>query len=299
MIEAQIFNMVNLGIAVLDKNLHVHKWNRWLEIHTRIPAEKIINTPLLDHFPNLNEKWFLRNCKAVLRFGNFAFFSQKLHEYTLPVKPVHHLDPDFQYMQQNCTLGPLRNEANEVEYIYMVIQDATEVAAYEKKLIDMNTRDSLTEIHNRRYFESRLKEEVERHQRYQSPLSLIMIDIDHFKKINDTRGHQAGDQVLIQIAALLANRLRVVDTIARYGGEEFCLLLPETTRDSAAILAEDLRRMVENRTFSYGESTFDVTISLGVIEAGGADITLDSLLKQVDDALYSAKKSGRNTVVSM
>lgn len=299
MIHDQIFHMVNLGIAILDKDLTVKDWNRWLELHTKIPADAIINTPLLDHFPNLNEKWFLRNCRAVLQFGNFAFFSQKLHHYTLPIKPVHHLDPAFEYMQQNCTLGPLRNEANEVEYIYMIIQDATEVAAYEKKLLEMSVRDSLTEIYNRRYFEAKLKEEVDRHQRYGCALSLIMIDIDLFKQINDTHGHQAGDQVLMQVAMLFTDRLRSVDTVARYGGEEFCLLLPETEKEAAALVAEDLRKIVENHTFSYGDVNIDVTVSLGVIDVCGKDIRLHDVLKQVDDALYSAKENGRNTVVTM
>lgn len=299
MIHAQIFDMVNLGIAVLDKELKVKEWNRWLELHTKIPADGIVGTSILDHFPNLNEKWFLKNCRAVLQFGNFAFFSQKLHRYTLPMKPVHHLDPAFEYMQQNCTLGPLRNEANEVKYIYMIIQDATEVAAYETKLLEMSVRDSLTEVYNRRYFELKLKEEVERHQRYGCSLSLIMIDIDFFKQINDTHGHQAGDQVLMEVATLFTDRLRSVDTVARYGGEEFCLLLPETPKESATLVAEDLRKIIENNTFSYQGAAIDVTVSLGVIDVCGKGIRLDDVLKQVDDALYSAKENGRNTVVTM
>ncbi|MDY6823287.1 MAG: diguanylate cyclase [Thermodesulfobacteriota bacterium] len=299
MIESTIFDMVNLGIAVMDKDLHVHKWNRWMQVHAKIPATDIINTSILDHFPNLNDQWFLRNFKAVLRFGIFAFFSQKLHHYTIPMKPIHSLGGDFKYMQQDCTLGPLRNEAHEIEYIYMIIQDVTEVAAYEKKLRDLNTRDSLTGIRNRRYFESRLQEEVQRHQRYGTTLSLIMIDIDFFKKINDTYGHQAGDHVLIQVAALFAGRLRGVDTLARYGGEEFCVLLPATPRQDAAMVAEEFRRLVEKEAFVYKDTTIHVTISLGVIETDGKTISLDVLLKNVDDALYSAKERGRNLVVSL
>lgn len=298
MIESTIFDMVNLGIVVLNKDLTVQKWNRWMEVHSQIPADAILNTSILDHFPNLNEKWFMRNVKAVQQFGIFAFFSQKLHHYTLPMKPIHNPGGAFEYMQQDCTLGPLRNKANEIEYIYMIIQDATEVAAYEQQLLELNTRDSLTGIRNRRYFETRLREEIARHHRYGCPLALIMIDIDFFKKVNDTYGHQAGDHVLIQMADLLSNRLRMVDTLARYGGEEFCVLLPATTRQAATMAAEDLRRLVEKQVFTYKKTALGITISLGVIEAGGPNISWDALLKRVDDALYSAKKSGRNKVAT-
>ncbi len=295
----QIFDMVNLGIAILDKDLQVCKWNRWLEMHTSISADDIIGSPITEYFPNLNENWFLKNCRAVFKFGNFAFFSQKLHNYILPIKPVHHFDPAFAYMQQNCTLGPLYDENKEVTYIYMIIQDATEVAAYEAKLLDMNTKDSLTEIYNRRFFESKLEYELERHKRYQRPLSLIMIDIDYFKNINDKFGHQAGDQVLADLATLLDRRLRMVDTVARYGGEEFCIILPETKIQDATHLAGQLRQMVAEAKFKNEQQQLDITISLGVIEATGQDITLEQLLKKVDDALYSAKEKGRNTVVTL
>ncbi|MDY6905878.1 MAG: diguanylate cyclase [Thermodesulfobacteriota bacterium] len=298
MIESTIFDMVNLGIAVFDKDLHVQRWNRWMQVHSNIPVPEILHTSILDHYPNLNDKWFLRNVKAVLQFGIFAFFSHKVHQYTLPMKPVHNMAGEFDYMQQECTMGPLRNEANEIEYIYMIIQDVTEVAAYEQKLLDLNTRDSLTGIRNRRFFETRLQEEIDRHHRYACPLSLIMIDIDYFKNINDTHGHLAGDQVLIGVARCLNQRLRSLDTLARYGGEEFCVLMPATARQDATTVAEDLRRLIESQAFMYKEIPIKVTISLGVIEAAGPEITLDELLKRVDDALYSAKKRGRNMVAT-
>ncbi len=298
MIFSQLFDMVNLGIVILDGDLKVRRWNRWLEMHTRITASEIVGAPLFDYFPNLNKNWFVKNCKSVFSFGNFAFFSQKLHNYVIPITPVHHFDTEFKYMQQNCTLGPLYNEKKEIEYIYMIIQDATEVAAYEAKLQDINIRDRLTQSYNRRYFESRLRNEIERHKRYKRPLSLIIIDIDAFHLINDKFGVQAGDSVLMQLASLLTNRLRVVDTVARYGGEEFGLILPETNTKAALVVAKHLRELVKNTVFSLANETMAISISLGVVEATGDDITVDALLKKIREILETARGKGPNSIIA-
>lgn len=297
MIFSQLFDMVNLGIVILDKDLKVQKWNRWLEMHTRITAAQIVGSPLLDHFPNLNKNWFIKSCKSVFAVGNFTFLSQKLHNHIIPITPVHHFDPDFKYMQQNCTLGPLYNDNKEIEHIYMIIQDATEVAAYEAKLLDINTRDKLTEIHNRRYFESRLRHEIDRHKRYKRPLSLIITDIDSFKKTNEQYGTQAGDSILIQLAALFTNRLRVVDTIARYAGEEFGIILPETNAQGAAVVAGQLRELTKSTRFAFGSETMEITISLGVIDATGDGVTVESLLKKIREMLEEARSKGPDSVI--
>lgn len=295
----QLFDMVNLGIAVLDKDLKVCKWNRWLEMNTRIPADEIIGQPLTEHFPNLNTHWFLKNCQAVFDFGNFAFFSQKLYNYILPIKPAHHFDPAFEYMRQNCTLGPLYNESRKIAYVYMIIQDATEVAAYEDQLMNINTTDSLTKTYNRRYFESKLKYELERHKRYDRPLSLIMIDVDRLENIIGEYGHQAGDQVLLQIAELLNGRMRMVDTISRYGQKEFGIILPETGLKAATIVADQLRKLIEASEFNYEQRALPVTISIGVMEARETDMTSEMLRKKVARALQAAQDSNANTVVTI
>lgn len=297
MIFSQIFDMLDAGIVILDKELRVYKWNRWMATHSNIPSDKIAGESLFSFYPDLNVPWFLRNCKSVFTFGNFAFLSYKLHNYCFPFKSYNSLGYDFEYMQQNCTVGPLRNDDSNIDYIYITVQDVTEVASYEQKLIEMNTRDGLTDIYNRRFFDTRLEEEFIRHKRYSRPMSIIMLDIDFFKNTNDTYGHQAGDFILISLTKLLSGRLRKTDIFCRYGGEEFCCILPETNIASATSLAEELLDAVSSNTFVFNDTAIKITISLGVSVLGEDIDSADTLLKKTDDALYQAKKEGRNKVV--
>jgi len=284
MIFSHIFDMLDTGIVILDKDLCVYKWNRWMSTHSDIPSEKIIGKPLFNFYPELNEPWFLRNCKSVFTFGNFAFFSYKLHNYCFPFKSYNTTGYDFEYMQQNSTVGPLRNDDNNIDYIYITVQDVTEVALYEQTLLEMNTKDGLTGIYNRRFFDKRLEEEFVRHKRYSRPMSMIIFDIDFFKKINDTYGHQAGDFILSSLTKLVSDRIRKTDIFCRYGGDEFCCILPETAIDSAKSIAEKLLAAVSSHTFVFNETNINITISLGVSVLGNdidsAEIFLKRLMKR-------------------
>lgn len=159
-------------------------------------------------------------------------------------------------------------------------------------------RDGLTKIGNRRSFEVRLADEAARHGRYDQPLSLILVDLDHFKHVNDTYGHPAGDEVLRDMAALLGEGLRSSDYPARYGGEEFAIILPHTSREQAALLAERLRQRVLERGFRVGTSKtpLTITVSAGVASLAPGASSQDLVLL-ADQALYMAKNAGRNRVV--
>ncbi|MBF0225009.1 MAG: diguanylate cyclase [Desulfobacterales bacterium] len=297
MIFSQIFDMINSGIVILDRDLKVVKWNRWMENYSKIPANDVIGKSIIEFYPNLDNAKFKRNVKSVLAFGNFSFFSQKLHKYIFPFKALNTLGVKFDYMQQNCTMGPIRGENNSIEYIYIMVQDVTEVAAYEQKLIEMNIKDGLTGAYNRRYFETRIKEEFARHKRYSRPFSIIMQDIDYFKKVNDTYGHQAGDFILTSFSSSVAGRIRNVDILARYGGEEFCCLLPETNLKSAKLVAEHVRHLVEQSIYKFKNLELKITVSQGVAELNPEMSSHEIMLKRADDALYEAKKTGRNKVI--
>lgn len=286
--------MVDIGLVILDHDLRVRYWNRWMHLHSDIDADKIIGSFVCDVFPNLNRPRFLNNCKAVFTFGNFCFFSQKLHHYLFPLKPISSFDSDFKYMQQNCTMGPLRNEKNDITSLFIAVHDVTETVSFEKKLMELNMIDSLTGMNNRRSLELHLKEEIERHKRYGHALSLIMFDIDHFKQVNDTYGHQCGDSILQAIAELIGDSIRSEDILARYGGEEFCCVLPETPLSAAAVLAERFREKIADHVFVCQDHRVHLTISLGVSTMGEKAATSDELLKNADDGLYAAKNRGRN-----
>lgn len=175
----------------------------------------------------------------------------------------------------------------------------------EKELSQMNDRllhisltDGLTGVDNRRALEQRLHEMFEHSLRLHEPISCVMCDIDHFKKVNDTYGHAAGDEVLKQFAEILKLEAREIDRVGRYGGEEFLLLLPGTVLDSAVTFAERVRQRVEENTFSFEGGTLKRTVSLGVASWPHPRIKgREEMLKAADDALYVAKEMGRNRVV--
>jgi diguanylate cyclase (GGDEF)-like protein len=177
---------------------------------------------------------------------------------------------------------------------------AIERARLYSQMEQMSITDPLTKLSNRRYFDNRLNEELSRAQRNEHSLCVTMLDIDHFKKVNDTYGHAMGDTVLKGVAEIIRREARGTDLPARYGGEEFILVAPETTLDAAQVLAERLRQAVEQTEFAgEGEDEtqkLHVTISLGVAAFPDSASDKDSLVKRADQALYGAKEGGRNQV---
>jgi diguanylate cyclase (GGDEF)-like protein len=162
---------------------------------------------------------------------------------------------------------------------------------------DMAIYDTLTNVHNRRYFEERLKTETQKSFSANTPLSLVMVDIDHFKQVNDTFGHPDGDRVLCKIASLLKGSVRKDDTVARYGGEEFVLILPGAKLEVTSVIAERIRRLIETTTFEIEKGQIHISISIGISNLPVHPArSKEELIKMADHALYNAKKEGRNRV---
>jgi len=166
------------------------------------------------------------------------------------------------------------------------------------ELLPLTDQDELTDLYNRRYFNAEASRQISAWRRFHNPLSLIMLDIDHFKEINDEHGHIAGDQVLLRLADVLRRQTRDIDTVCRYGGEEFVILLPYTDIQGAIAKAEQIRRAVGMLKVRWQGTIIRFQISLGVAEFRNPSWRVGELVATADQALYQAKKMGRNRTVS-
>lgn len=212
----------------------------------------------------------------------------------------------------NATIGVIgldnssRYGLNVDDMDFMAILSHQLAAGIEKsrlfdKIQQMSQHDGLTGLYNYRMFQERLQQEIVRRNRTRKPLSLMMLDIDHFKQFNDNYGHQAGDEVLKELSKIITSQSRSnsFDLCCRYGGEEFAVILPELNLDNAVAVAERLRKAVEDAVFTFMDKKLDgkVTVSIGLAAlTGGDDQTLKELVKKADDALYRSKRNGRNQV---
>jgi diguanylate cyclase (GGDEF)-like protein len=189
----------------------------------------------------------------------------------------------------------------ELEHRMLMLQrENLDLVVKNRLLSDVSSRDSLTGLYNRWFVMEKIDSELNRALRHGSPMSLLMLDVDHFKRINDTWGHSAGDQVLQGIGKLLRESCRVYDVPGRYGGEEFCILLPETKTGNTTVVAERIRQRLEATELLCGDTSVVVTASIGI---AGMDTPNDGhvlspagLIERADQALYSAKHNGRNRI---
>lgn len=192
-------------------------------------------------------------------------------------------------------------DADQVRFgdaIYKFLSGSNIESAYHEAIHNMAIQDGMTGIHNKRYFSEFLEREIAVCQRHGHPLTLVMFDVDHFKKINDSAGHLAGDAVLKDLAGRIRPRIRREDLFARYGGEEFACVLPSTALAGGIVFAEHLRVLIEERPCSFDQQAIPFTISLGVTtlhRETGVDAA--ALIKRADENLYAAKRGGRNRVV--
>lgn len=190
----------------------------------------------------------------------------------------------------DALLSSIRNAIEKVELLRQIEEQRQE-------LLRLACTDDLTGLNNRRFFLSRLKEETTRTFRYNTPLSLLLMDVDHFKEINDRFGHPTGDVVLMRVARCIVQCLRNSDVAGRYGGEEFGVLLTNTDSAGAAAMAERLRTTIQEEEFHAAGEQFQITCSIGVAQFQVHAQNWDELLSVADQALYEAKHHGRNRVV--
>ncbi len=189
-------------------------------------------------------------------------------------------------------ITPLLDENKKVQNFVATSTDITKRIELEQQLKKLATIDGLTEIYNRYKIDMSIDVQISRYKRCKEPFSLLMLDIDHFKNINDTHGHNVGDKVLKRLCRLISNNIRKTDKIGRWGGEEFIIILENTKEEEAFLIAEKFRKMVCEHKL---EDKYSITVSIGVAQYEELE-SKEDLIKKVDEALYRAKEKGRNQV---
>lgn len=298
-----IVQSIDVGVVVMDRDYNVEIWNSFMENHSGVGADKAARQSLFTLFPEIDQGWFTHKVETAVMLGTRAFTIWEQRPNLVHFKSYQPITGMADEMYQNVTILPLRSSTGKTDHVCLIIYDVTGVAVNKRQLESANTklqelalRDGLTGLLNRRYWESCLEREFARHQRYDNPVSLVIFDIDHFKRVNDTYGHQTGDEVIRETARITSQLVRETDFAGRYGGEEFVVLLPGTTLDGAAQFAERLRSTIERQQLDYQGSPLTFTISLGVATLADDMAGYQALLERADKALYQSKEGGRNQV---
>lgn len=300
-----MFQTVDVGLVVLTADYKIQVWNGFMENHSGLTPRQVRDRYLFDLFSEIDEDWLRRKCDPVILLKNRAFTIWEQRPYIFKFRNYRPITGVADYMYQNSTIFPLTDLRGVVTHLCMIIYDVTDVATSRLELESMNGQlrqlsktDFLTELNNRGTWEEALSHEFKRLKRSGHTGSLLMCDIDHFKRINDTYGHAAGDVVIKQVAQAVKKNLRETDLAGRYGGEEFAVLLVDTTADQALYFAERLRKTVENLQMEFNQQLLRATISVGVAQFEPQMQDHRQWLELADKALYTSKADGRNKVTT-
>jgi diguanylate cyclase (GGDEF)-like protein len=300
-----MFNTVDVGLVVLDRDYKVCVWNGFMENHSGLLPSAVKHKDLFDLFPAIDEKWFRSKSESVFVLKNRSFTIWEQQPYIFRFKNYRPITGKAEYMYQNATFIPLTNIRAEVSHICIILYDVTDIAVNKKELEDLNARleqvsqtDSLTQLYNRGHWESTLKQEFLRIKRNGGSSALLMFDIDRFKVVNDEYGHTCGDEALRHLSKLLKTTLRETDIAGRYGGEEFVVTLLDTDEKGAEIFAERLRVLIEQSPFLYKQLEVKVTVSIGFACFSNEFKDHERWIEAADKAMYQSKKNGRNKVTA-
>lgn len=304
-LSGPVLEQLNSGVLVVDEQYRVLYMNSFLQRHSAVQLVDVKGRNLFQVFADVPEAWLRRKFASVLELQTPSFSSWEQRQYVIKLPHLRPVTSSSQFMAQNCTMMPLKDPAGR-RYVCLLIEDATDAFVYQQHLqttlqkLELSNRiDGLTKALNRRYWEEQLKLEVQRSQRYQQPLSLLLFDLDKFKQLNDQYGHLGGDCVLIELTARVRALLRDTDWFGRYGGEEFGVVLTNTALSGALEVAERICQSVHSTAITFHEHSIKTSVSIGVaqLDAEG-DRAHEILIGQADMALYNAKRQGRNRVVS-
>jgi len=302
---ASIVDHIDNGILLLDPENCILTWNQFMARHSGIPSQDILGKNIFEVFPDLPKAWLELKLKSVRLLKNYSFIAWTQRPYLFAFNAKSQLIGDnLEFMFQDSTFFPVADPDNGTTGVCIVIRDVTEMVKASRQIEEMKditqtlssiaNYDPLTGVFNRSHIEQLLSMEFTRARRYNSEFSIILFDIDYFKKVNDTYGHLAGDEVLKHICKTVSHHLRESDLFGRFGGEEFLIILPNASEDIAKTVSEKLRRIVESLTVSFNECDIRVTISQGLVTYQEETTDYLHMIHEADLAMYHSKKSGRN-----
>lgn len=283
-----VFDNCQVGILVLDGDRVIRRANRRVaEIYGYDSPEEMIGW---------SADYGHASRKASEEFGRRYFDSLRETKNRHVRLRAKRKDGSFVWCRVSGTAIDRNNPKDLSLGVVWIVDDITDLVETQEHLEHLARYDSLTEMAQRSFFYEQSERMIDEACRYETPLSLLMIDLDHFKKVNDTYGHQVGDQVLSEFCRRIRDRIRGSDFAGRLGGEEFAVLLPDTGQKEASALAERLRLATEKNPVKTDKAVIPLTVSIGV---GGLDQTIpdiSTLISRADKALYRAKDAGRNCV---
>ncbi len=299
--QLDLLGSIEVGLAVLDRDYNILIWNQFMENHSGLLPSQVKDKCLFDLFGEIDQQWFRIKSGPVFNLRSPAFIIWEQRPYLFKFATNRPITSASDFMYQNVTLFPLSSLGGEVEQMCMVVYDVTDEALNKKAIESLNGQlqqisriDGLTGVFNRRYWEEKFALEHKRISRNQVPASVIMLDIDHFKAVNDNHGHPAGDHIIKTLAKVIKSSIRETDLAGRYGGEEFVILLPDTNAENARVVAERIRMECEALRPTYEETVIPFTVSLGIAQCANEYKEHMVWLEKADQALYRAKEGGRN-----
>lgn len=280
------------GILVIDKSHHIILYNDGARRIFGFSEDEVLGMGIDMLLP---ERFRLQHGMMIEEFGSGMVVTKHMGQRARQIYGQRKDGSEFIASVQIMKLGT-KDGVGPGKYYAAIVRDISENKKTEEELLRLAATDPLTGAFNRREFTAIADREALRSSRYHHSLSILMLDLDHFKRLNDTYGHAAGDKALQRFTTLCCNALRNVDIFGRWGGEEFVALLPETDVEGAAIISERLRKIVADNVLVYNDHKISFSVSIGIAQYKDGEVSIDAPLGRADSAVYDAKKAGRNRI---
>ena len=299
----EMLHNIDVGLVVLNRDYQIQIWNGFMENHSGLLPGEVKDKLLFDLFEEIPQAWFQNKAESVFLLKNKAFTIWEQRPYLFKFQNYRPITGSADYMYQNTTFIPLLSASGEVTHLCLLVYDVTDSAVHKSDLEQVNSElatlsqtDGLTKLFNRTHWERCLLAEYKRWTRSQQQSSLLMLDIDHFKRVNDEYGHMVGDEVIKHLAGAIKDCVRETDIAGRYGGEEFTVMLPDTDSEGARVFAERLRAKVARSIIQYNDIELKYTVSMGIAQIDKSMTSHEAWIMSADKALYESKNNGRNQV---